>query len=77
MLFRSSDEYVNRTGGTTAITTSPQTFVFLYRSATQAPADGSCSDSTGTDDYCEFDDLVGWVPPSLLISRMVSAGKLP
>lgn len=25
----------------------------------------------------EYDDLVGWISPSILINRMVTAGKLP
>jgi hypothetical protein len=27
--------------------------------------------------FCEFDDIVAWISPSILVSRMVSAGKLP
>jgi hypothetical protein len=72
-----SDEYVNGTGGTTAVATTPQSFVFFYRGYTQPPSDGTCNDSAGTDDYCEFDDLVSWMSPTLLVSKMVSAGKLP
>lgn len=72
-----SDEYVNGTGGTTAVATVPQSFVFISRGYTQPPSDGSCNDAAGTDDYCGFDDLVSWVSPTLLVSKMVSAGKLP
>jgi prepilin-type N-terminal cleavage/methylation domain-containing protein len=72
-----SDEYTNSRGGTTAIATIPQTFVFISRFPTSRPQDGTCADSAATDDYCEFDDLVAWIPTSLLAFRMVNAGKLP
>lgn len=33
--------------------------------------------SAATATYGEFDDIVTWIAPSILMSRMVSAGKLP
>jgi prepilin-type N-terminal cleavage/methylation domain-containing protein len=42
----------------------------------QTPPTTPCSD-TAAGNFCEFDDLVVYVPGSLLATRMVSAGKLP
>ncbi len=38
-----------------------------------------CSDSVPgpTQPLCEFDDLVTWLSPNILFSRMVAAGRLP
>lgn len=43
----------------------------------QSPQASPCSDTAAGDNFCEYDDLVAYVPVSLLITRMVSAGKLP
>jgi hypothetical protein len=36
-----------------------------------------CSDTMNSGALCEFDDIVYMVPSSLLMSRMVAAGRLP
>jgi type II secretory pathway pseudopilin PulG len=36
----------------------------------------SCSDTSEGVSFCEFDDILVWLPASILISRLVSAGKL-
>jgi prepilin-type N-terminal cleavage/methylation domain-containing protein len=36
-----------------------------------------CSDTAEGQPFCEFDDLVTWLPTTVLFSRMVAAGKLP
>jgi type II secretory pathway pseudopilin PulG len=41
-----------------------------------SPQTSPCSD-TAAGNFCEFDDLVAYIPVNLLIARMVSAGKLP
>ncbi len=38
---------------------------------------GTCSDTGGTTPLCEYDDLVTWIPESVLKSRLVEAGRLP
>jgi hypothetical protein len=43
------------------------TAAFMYRQASENPA------VTGG----EFDDQVVWIPPGILFSRMVAAGRLP
>ncbi len=47
-----------------------------FYSREQSPQANSCSD-TAAGDFCEFDDLVAYIPVSVLITRMVSAGRLP
>lgn len=48
---------------------------FIRRS--YSPGAAACSDTTGTTPFCEFDDLVTWIPEPLLKSRLVEAGRLP
>jgi len=48
----------------------------IFYSREQSPQASSCSD-TAAGNFCEFDDLVAYIPVSLLVTRMVSAGKLP
>lgn len=43
----------------------------------QSPQASSCSDTAAGSNFCEFDDLVAYIPANLLITRMVSAGRLP
>ena len=38
---------------------------------------GSCSDTSGSNPFCEYDDLVTWIPEPLLKSQLVQAGRLP
>lgn len=47
-----------------------------FYSREQSPQTGTCSD-TAAGNFCEYDDLVAYIPVSLLVTRMVSAGKLP
>ncbi|MDH3314665.1 MAG: prepilin-type N-terminal cleavage/methylation domain-containing protein [Gammaproteobacteria bacterium] len=37
----------------------------------------TCSDTAGTTSFCEYDDLVTWIPEPLLKSHLVEAGRLP
>lgn len=37
----------------------------------------TCSDTSGTTPFCEYDDLVTWIPESFLKSQLVQAGRLP
>jgi len=78
-----TDELANILGNTTAPTASGIAFVqqaFFSRNPT--PPASSCIDpapgagGTGSP-LCEFDDFVVTISASTLISRMVSAGKLP
>lgn len=41
-----------------------------------SPQTGTCSD-TAAGNFCEFDDVLAYIPVNLLVTRMVSAGKLP
>jgi prepilin-type N-terminal cleavage/methylation domain-containing protein len=77
----STDEATNANGGATVITsaganlsTSPLTYIFISRPQS-AVASGCTDGSTGT--FCEFDDIVAWIPTTVLVSRLVTAGKLP
>ena len=46
-------------------------------SRTPTAAQAGCSDTAEGQPFCEFDDLVSWLPLSILRGRMVSAGRLP
>jgi hypothetical protein len=46
-------------------------------SRTTTAGGGGCNDSTEGSSFCEFDDLVAWIPTTTIINRMVSAGRLP
>jgi len=71
-----TDEAINVAGGTTTtVVTTPLTHVFISRFPTKETT--ACSDTTLTSAFCEFDDVVTWISSSLLMSRMVSAGRLP
>ena len=37
----------------------------------------ACSDTTEGVTYCEFDDVVDWLPSALIFNRMVATGQLP
>ena len=60
-----SDELLNTTNGLQKIARIP------------TPFSGACDDTTEGSDFCEYDDMVDWIAPSVLLSRMVAAGKLP
>lgn len=61
-----ADETANATAAST-----------IFYSREQSPQTSTCSDTAPNTNFCEFDDLVAYIPVSLLITRMVSAGKLP
>ena len=48
---------------------------FYSREQSPQPS-GSCSD-TASGVFCEFDDLIAYIPVSVLVTRMVAAGRLP
>lgn len=54
-------------------TTTTTTFF----SRPMSPPSGSCSDTVAGQPFCEFDDIVVWIPTGILFNRMVAAGKLP
>lgn len=75
-----TDEYQNADGGHPSAfgSTSPTTFVFMSRNPSPAPPATATCNETSTSSYpCEFDDIVAWIHPALLVSRMLTAGKLP
>ena len=41
------------------------------------PTTAACSDTVEGQTFCEFDDLVMWIPRVVLLNRMVEAGRLP
>jgi prepilin-type N-terminal cleavage/methylation domain-containing protein len=47
-----------------------------FYSREQSPQTSPCSD-TAAGNFCEFDDIVAYIPVSVLVTRMVIAGKLP
>lgn len=49
---------------------------FVTRTITREPS-AACADGTEGSDYCEFDDLVVWIPTAQLINRLVVSGLLP
>lgn len=54
---------------------NPASLAFLSRTPTETQA--VCSDSAAGAPFCEFDDIATWVPTSILVSRMIAAGRLP
>ncbi len=61
-----ADEVTNASAGTSA---------FVSRIGTDGGP--GCSDTAPGSPFCEFDDQVAWVTPTILLSRMVMAGRLP
>ena len=49
--------------------------IFVRRG--QSPVADPCDDDSGGGPFCEYDDLVVWIPDTLLRSRLVAAGVLP
>ena len=49
---------------------------FYARRITQAGG-GACDDTNEAQPFCEFDDLVIWIPRTVLMNRMLQAGRLP
>lgn len=68
-----TDESVNTDGTSSPVPPAPH---FYTRQITLRGASG-CSDPTPGSEFCEFDDLVIWIPRVVLINRMVEAGRLP
>ena len=54
---------------------NPAALIFMGRNATEQQ--NGCSDSVVGQPFCEFDDIVTWVPSSILFSRLLAAGRLP
>lgn len=50
---------------------------WIFYSREQSPQASPCSDTAAGSDFCEFDDLLAYIPVNLLVTKMVSAGKLP
>jgi hypothetical protein len=75
-----ADETANSTGTTTSAAIAPggssSYLQYAYYSRNPTPYAGTCDDTTGTQ-FCEFDDLVGWISSPVLMNRAVTAGRLP
>ena len=54
---------------------NPVSLVFMSRTATDSQ--NGCSDTAAAQPYCEFDDMVTWIPTTVLFNRLLSAGRLP
>ena len=67
-----TDERINSDGGNPA---APNPH--FYARPLSLPVSGACSDTAEGVTFCEFDDLVTWIPRVVLINRMVEAGRLP
>jgi prepilin-type N-terminal cleavage/methylation domain-containing protein len=48
---------------------------FIAREGSEAS--DNCSDTVAGSQFCEFDDVVIWIPYTTLLSKTVAAGKLP
>jgi len=48
---------------------------FVSRTFTNGGA--GCSDTVEGSIFCEFDDIVVWIPTSLLLGKLIEAGQLP
>lgn len=70
-----TDERANSSGTTTA-TPSGGYLSYVFYSRIPSPTASTCDDTTGTA-FCEFDDIVTAISATTLVSRMVSAGRLP
>ena len=62
----STDELTNATTATTA---------FISRPITEDAS--PCSETSVSNRYCEFDDIVTWISPNILFNRLVESGRLP
>ncbi len=49
----------------------------VFVSRTYTGGGPGCSDTTEGSVFCEFDDLVVWIPTSLLLGKLIEAGQLP
>ena len=67
-----TDERTNSDGANPAAPTP-----HFYARQITLPTTGPCDDADEVQVFCEFDDLVIWIPRVVLIHRMVEAGRLP
>lgn len=65
------DENTNRAAGFVAN--------YVSRPRTDKPniTGGTCSDTAAGQPFCEYDDMVTWIAPGILFSKMIAAGRLP
>ena len=59
------DETLNKTVGTSFITRERSDYT------------DTCSDTLTTSPFCEYDDIIAWIPYTTLLGKTVAAGKLP
>ena len=75
---QNADEAANATGTTTLSPASGYTYLsYAYYNRNATPAASGCSDSAAGSAFCEFDDIVVAISPTTLVTRMISAGRLP
>ncbi len=75
---QNADEAANLLGIPTGAPSGTPTYTqYLYYSRTPTTGASGCSDATAGSAFCEYDDLLVWIPTAALISRAVSAGRLP
>jgi prepilin-type N-terminal cleavage/methylation domain-containing protein len=75
---QNADEASNVNGTTTSAPASGYTYLsYAYFSRNQSAATSGCSDTTAGSQFCEFDDIVVTISLSTLITRMISASRLP
>jgi prepilin-type N-terminal cleavage/methylation domain-containing protein len=75
---QNTDEAANASGTTTLTPASGYTYTSrAYYNRNATPAAAGCSDSAAGSAFCEFDDIVVAISPTTLITRMISAGRLP
>jgi prepilin-type N-terminal cleavage/methylation domain-containing protein len=71
------DETANLAGTPSGTPPSGAYSQYLFYSRNPTTGTSGCSDTVSGSVFCEFDDIVSWVPTSALISRMLSSGRLP
>ena len=49
----------------------------VTRVRTDDGAGATCDDADASKPFCEFDDLLIWIPESVLFNRLIQAGRLP
>ena len=75
---QNADEASNVNGTTTTSPGSGYNYLsYAYYSRNNSSATSACSDATAGSTFCEFDDIVLTISPATLITRMISAGRLP
>ena len=66
----------DETANATTIAGSGSTAWIAY-SREISPQTSTCSDTAASTPFCEFDDVIAYIPSNILVTRAVSAGKLP